>query len=211
MAQIHLQPLYSFNFKYPNDWLRWERWFEQLRAARLTGCTAWYRKAKRYSPLPMQHKKIEQKVYNTMHIKHLTPLLKGWKNVIFKTAQGNNTLWSSISLQTIATIDCMMRGKVIWSRLGVGTFRVLTARLIKERSHPVDKTDWKQIDSLNLASRMDTTSETRPNTEVEFASIFQELRKLRLRNMKSNSNLIQNSIHSETSHSHCDHDKSSKS
>ena len=30
MAQIHLQPLYSFNFKYPNDWLCWKRRFEQL-------------------------------------------------------------------------------------------------------------------------------------------------------------------------------------
>jgi len=86
MAQIHLQHLYPFNFNYPNDWLCWERRFEQLHVASglqdesakqlstLLYCLGEENKAV-FSPTNATQE--EQKVYNTVHtIKTFDAFLK---------------------------------------------------------------------------------------------------------------------------------------
>ena len=33
MASVHLQPPAAFDFKQPDEWSRWKRWFDQFRLA----------------------------------------------------------------------------------------------------------------------------------------------------------------------------------
>lgn len=136
MAQIHLQPLYSTS-SIPMTGCAGS---DDLNNFVLPGLQAVLPGRGRQSGILLYQCNTRRSSirYTTPCIwsKHLTPRLKGWKNVIFKTAQGNNILWSSISMQTIATIDCMMQGKVIWSRLGVGHFPSAYSQIDQRETPP---------------------------------------------------------------------------
>lgn len=100
-VQIQLQPLYPLNFNYPTDWLCWKRQFEQLRVASglqdkalrsnwVPSSTAWERKTKQYSPLPMQHKKCKRYTTLCIRSKHLT-LFEGVKECHFRDGPVHQT------------------------------------------------------------------------------------------------------------------------